>query len=149
MSTVKPKFKYSSTEDTDLENHLNQELMLKSLIVYGSQISHTSKLDQVLAISVLFFTPIEAVNLFRLNLEKLSILLILFIRFLLRVILINAYLSRYNAKADYFFRFLKSEELNRKSFSYINAVNICVFEYMHFYNSLRPYSFHIFLSPNK
>lgn len=53
-----------------------------------------------------------------------------------------------NAVAESFFKYLKYEELNRKSFSTINDLNLALFEYIEgFYNFRRPHSANSFLSP--
>lgn len=55
-----------------------------------------------------------------------------------------------NAVAESFFKFLKLEELNRKSFSNKNDLDLSLFEYIEgFYNSKRPHSFNNMLSPNQ
>ena len=54
-----------------------------------------------------------------------------------------------NDVAESFFKFLKLEELNRKSFSNKNDLELSLFEYIEgFYNCKRPYSFNNMLSPN-
>lgn len=53
-----------------------------------------------------------------------------------------------NAVAESFFKYLKLEELNRRSFSSLNELNLSLFEYIEgFYNSRRPHSANSFLSP--
>ena len=55
-----------------------------------------------------------------------------------------------NAVAESFFKFLKHEELNRYSFSYLTELKIHVFDYIEgFYNSHRPHSANDMLSPNE
>ena len=55
-----------------------------------------------------------------------------------------------NAVAESFFKFLKLEELNRKSFSNKQDLQLSLFEYIEgFYNSRRPHSFNGNLSPNQ
>ena len=55
-----------------------------------------------------------------------------------------------NAVAESFFKFLKHEELNRYSFSYLAELKIHVFDYIEgFYNSHRPHSANDMLSPNE
>lgn len=54
-----------------------------------------------------------------------------------------------NAVAESFFKFLKHEEINRKSFKNLSHVKSAVFEYIEgFYNSKRPHSFNNMLPPN-
>jgi len=53
-----------------------------------------------------------------------------------------------NAVAESFFKYLKKEELNRRIFNSINALNLSLFEYIEgFYNKNRPHSANDFLSP--
>lgn len=52
-----------------------------------------------------------------------------------------------NAVAESFFKYLKHEELNRKSFHSIEGLNLSLFEYSHFYNTQRPHSFNDGLTP--
>jgi len=52
-----------------------------------------------------------------------------------------------NAVIESFFRYLKHEELNRRSFNSITEVNLSLFEYAHFYNHSRPHSFNHGLTP--
>jgi len=52
-----------------------------------------------------------------------------------------------NAVAESFFRFLKHEEINRRSFANIHQVDLAMFEYMHFYNTQRPHSANNGLTP--
>ena len=55
-----------------------------------------------------------------------------------------------NAVAESFFRFLKSEELNRKTFYNKAQLELSLFEYIEgFYNSKRPHSANNMLSPNQ
>lgn len=55
-----------------------------------------------------------------------------------------------NAVAESFFKYLKHEELNRKSFASISELNLALFEYIEgFYNSRRPHSANSFLSPTE
>jgi len=54
-----------------------------------------------------------------------------------------------NAVLEAFFKFLKAEETNRKSYSSFSDLHIFLFEYIDgFYNSKRPHSTIDFLSPN-
>jgi len=52
-----------------------------------------------------------------------------------------------NAVSEAFFRFLKSEEVNRRSFSSLAELELALFEYTHFYNNDRPHSSNDWLSP--
>ena len=55
-----------------------------------------------------------------------------------------------NAVAESFFKFLKIEELNRKSFRSKSELEFSIFEYIEgFYNSKRPHSANDMLSPNQ
>lgn len=55
-----------------------------------------------------------------------------------------------NAVAESFFKFLKHEELNRKTFQSIQDLKLSVFEYIEgFYNLNRPHSANAYLSPNE
>lgn len=55
-----------------------------------------------------------------------------------------------NAVAESFFKFLKFEELNRKSFTSKSELELSLFEYIEgFYNSKRPHSANDMLSPNQ
>lgn len=55
-----------------------------------------------------------------------------------------------NAVAESFFKFLKFEELNRKSFTSKSELELSLFEYIEgFYNSKRPHSANYMLSPNQ
>ena len=55
-----------------------------------------------------------------------------------------------NAVMECFFKYLKKEEVNRKSYSSFNELNLSLFEYIHgFYNSVRPHSHNNGLSPNQ
>ncbi len=55
-----------------------------------------------------------------------------------------------NAVMECFFKYLKKEEVNRKSYSSFNELNISLFEYIYgFYNSVRPHSHNNGLSPNQ
>ena len=53
-----------------------------------------------------------------------------------------------NAVAESFFKFLKLEETNRKTYHSLKELNLSLFEYAHFYNNLRPHSFNEGLTPN-
>jgi len=52
-----------------------------------------------------------------------------------------------NAVIESFFRYLKHEELNRRSFKSIDELNLSLFEYAHFYNNARPHSFNDGMTP--
>ena len=54
-----------------------------------------------------------------------------------------------NAVAESFFKFLKLEETNRKSFHSLDELNLALFEYEHFYNYSRPHSFNDGLTPSE
>ena len=54
-----------------------------------------------------------------------------------------------NAVAESFFRFLKSEELDRTSFATLDELNLSLFEYANFYNNFRPHSFNDGLAPSQ
>ena len=55
-----------------------------------------------------------------------------------------------NAVIECFFKYLKKEELNRKSYSSFEDLNLSLFKYINgFYNSLRPHSHNNGLSPNE
>ena len=55
-----------------------------------------------------------------------------------------------NAVAESFFKFLKLEEINRKSFSTKSQLDLSLFEYIEgFYNRRRPHSANEMLSPNQ
>jgi len=55
-----------------------------------------------------------------------------------------------NAVAESFFKFLKIEELNRKTYNNKTELDISLFEYIEgFYNSKRPHSANNMLSPNQ
>lgn len=55
-----------------------------------------------------------------------------------------------NAVMECFFKYLKKEETNRKSYSSFYELNISLFEYINgFYNSVRPHSHNDGLSPNQ
>ncbi len=55
-----------------------------------------------------------------------------------------------NAVMECFFKYLKKEEINRKSHSSFKDLNISLFEYFFgFYNSVRPHSHNNGLSPNQ
>jgi putative transposase len=54
-----------------------------------------------------------------------------------------------NAVVESFFKYLKHEELNRKSFNSISELDLTLFEYAHFYNKLRPHSFNDGLTPSE
>lgn len=52
-----------------------------------------------------------------------------------------------NAVAEAFFKFLKLEETDRRSYSSFDELELSVFEYIHFYNFNRPHSANNLLSP--
>ena len=53
-----------------------------------------------------------------------------------------------NAVMESFFKFLKHEELNRKTFNSIKELDLALFEYIEgFYNKFRPHSANNYLSP--
>lgn len=52
-----------------------------------------------------------------------------------------------NAVAEAFFKFLKLEETDRRSYSSFDELELSVFEYIHFYNFNRPHSANDLLSP--
>jgi putative transposase len=54
-----------------------------------------------------------------------------------------------NAVAESFFKFLKMEELNRKSFKTLEELRLSLFEYARFYNDRRPHSANGGLTPNQ
>lgn len=55
-----------------------------------------------------------------------------------------------NAVMECFFKFLKKEETDRKSYSSFQELNLSLFEYINgFYNSVRPHSHNNALSPNQ
>lgn len=54
-----------------------------------------------------------------------------------------------NAVMECFFKYLKKEETNRRSYSSFEELNISLFKYINgFYNSIRPHSHNNGLSPN-
>ena len=55
-----------------------------------------------------------------------------------------------NAVAESFFKYLKKEETNRRTFSSLSELKLSVFEYIEgFYNSKRPHSSLGYLTPNE
>ena len=52
-----------------------------------------------------------------------------------------------NAVAEAFFKFLKLEETNRRSYNSFDELELSIFEYIHFYNFKRPHSANDLLSP--
>jgi transposase InsO family protein len=54
-----------------------------------------------------------------------------------------------NAVAEAFFKFLKHEETDRRSFSSLDKLNLALFEYSHFYNNARPHSANGNLTPDE
>jgi putative transposase len=54
-----------------------------------------------------------------------------------------------NAVAECFFKFLKLEELNRKTFKTLEELRLSLFEYARFYNDRRPHSANGGLTPNQ
>lgn len=54
-----------------------------------------------------------------------------------------------NAVMECFFKYLKKEEVNRKSYLSFDDLKLCLFKYINgFYNSIRPHSHNNGLSPN-
>lgn len=54
-----------------------------------------------------------------------------------------------NAVMECFFKYLKKEEVNRKTYSSFDDLNLCLFKYIYgFYNSKRPHSHNNGLAPN-
>jgi len=53
------------------------------------------------------------------------------------------------AVSESFFRFLKSEELNRFCFTTLQQLQISLFEYANFYNNFRPHFFNDALTPTQ
>lgn len=54
-----------------------------------------------------------------------------------------------NAVMESFFKYLKKEEVNRKTYSSFDDLNLCLFKYIYgFYNSKRPHSHNNGLTPN-
>lgn len=55
-----------------------------------------------------------------------------------------------NAVAESFFKYLKKEDLDRKTFSSLNELNLAIFEYIEgFYNSKRPHFANKLLTPDE
>ena len=54
-----------------------------------------------------------------------------------------------NAVIESFFKYLKQEELDRKSFNLDKELALSLFEYEHFYNFQRPHSFNDGLTPSE
>lgn len=54
-----------------------------------------------------------------------------------------------NAVAESFFKYLKLEELNRKTFKTLHEIELSLFEYLNFYNNYRPHSANNWLTPQK
>ena len=54
-----------------------------------------------------------------------------------------------NAVMESFFRYLKQEELDRKSFNSDKELGLSLFEYQNFYNHQRPHSFNNGLTPSE
>jgi len=55
-----------------------------------------------------------------------------------------------NAVIESFFKYLKHEELNRRTFNTLQELNLSLFEYIEgFYNKNRPHSANEWLSPNE
>ena len=52
-----------------------------------------------------------------------------------------------NAVAESFFKFLKLEETNRRTYHSLNELNLSIFQYIHFYNFNRPHSASNFIPP--
>lgn len=54
-----------------------------------------------------------------------------------------------NSVMECFFKYLKKEDVNRKTYSSFNDLNLCLFKYIYgFYNSKRPHSHNNALTPN-
>jgi len=53
-----------------------------------------------------------------------------------------------NAVAEAFFKYLKLEQTNRRSYTNINELELSIFEYINYYNSKRPHSSNNYLTPN-
>lgn len=54
-----------------------------------------------------------------------------------------------NAVAESFFKFLKLEETNRKTYCSLHELQLSLFTYIHFYNSQRPHGSNAYLTPNE
>ena len=54
-----------------------------------------------------------------------------------------------NAVAKSFFKFLKLEETNRKTYRSLNNLQLALFTYIHFYNTQRPHGSNAYLTPNE
>ena len=55
-----------------------------------------------------------------------------------------------NAVMECFFKYLKKEETDRRTYSSFDELKLSIFEYIHsFYNSFRPHSHNNGLSPNQ
>jgi putative transposase len=54
-----------------------------------------------------------------------------------------------NAVAESFFKFLKLEEMGRRSFADVDEVRLAMFEYARFYNDVRPHGFNLGRKPNE
>jgi transposase InsO family protein len=54
-----------------------------------------------------------------------------------------------NACCEAFFKYLKKEDLNRKFFSSVDALELAVFEYANFYNKNRPHSADNYKTPDQ
>ena len=54
-----------------------------------------------------------------------------------------------NAVAESFFKFLKLEETNRKSYCSLHDLQLSLFTYIHFYNTMRPHGANSYLTPNE
>ena len=54
-----------------------------------------------------------------------------------------------NAVAESFFKFMKLEETNRKTYCSLNDLQLSLFTYIHFYNSQRPHGSNAYLTPNE
>lgn len=54
-----------------------------------------------------------------------------------------------NAVSEAFFKFLKKEETNRRTYNSIQELNLSLFEYVNFYNTQRPHSSNDYLTPQQ
>ena len=54
-----------------------------------------------------------------------------------------------NAVAESFFKFLKLEEINRKTYISLNELQLSLFTYIHFYNAQRPHGSNAYLTPDE
>ncbi len=54
-----------------------------------------------------------------------------------------------NAVAESFFKFLKLEETNCKTYTALNELQLSLFTYIHFYNTQRPHGSNAYLTPDE